>query len=92
MSTHTPGQWEAEIGSRVENAFVLSGETYVAKCYACDEAADNARLMAASKELLAAAKEITEAVFEDYNDWHIQSAAVKLSKAIAKAEGTNGQE
>jgi hypothetical protein len=92
---HTPGIWTADSsemytvvdqdGGRLAIATNLKGRYGLAGRREPDEVAANARLMAASPELLEVLKEI----IPDYerDDYGTDAIAAKARRVIAKAEG-----
>ena len=82
---HTKGPWEVEgEGQDVVGILAVNDNHYVAKLSGWEHSRQdaNARLIAASPDLLEACKRIRDnALADDPNDWEL------LDVAIAKAEG-----
>lgn len=92
MSAHTPGPWVRTEAPRNTNAaFTIYGSTQlkfpVADVLRTAYADDNARLIAAAPDLLAALEAFTK--HDDFLGWHPRyDDAVKLARdAIRKATG-----
>lgn len=80
MSEHTPGPWTVEAFDRLDKQIVI-GPYHIAWVDADDlsheEAAANARLIAAAPDLLAALQEV----------WNIGRTIERMREAIAKTQG-----
>jgi hypothetical protein len=89
QATHTPGPWSFHCEDGDVGVYAAGSHTWVADIWGKNVA--NARLIAASPELLEALIELKQAI--EFTPLGIrQIAALEQAKvAIAKAEGTNGR-
>ncbi len=88
MSKHTPGEWKT-FDFDGDQIMISSPDELVAVVYAFDrkkeEGEANARLMAASKDLLAACNQAFSEI--PFGDKLLTKTANMLAGAIAKADG-----
>ncbi len=93
---HTPGPWAWRWSQPLNTLVIEAGDKYIAR----NIGNDNARLIAAAPDLLAACHKLIDsdaAVEEDERKHQLLLAKLLAAQAIAKAEGvtmegTNGKE